>query len=154
MPGKDAVFGQAVGILSHHQINSVPCLQRKIQVAAGDDDPILPGGEGVQNPLVVMEKVQTGIVGFHGGVEAELVNAWNLAGKVAIPSVVAFLSIVDDLLESDGLACSGEVVAQSDREGNIISSMGGLRRRCGSMWPSGSCKWTKQFFSKPYSKWF
>lgn len=66
MPWKDALFGQAVGVLSRHQINSVPSLQFNVQVAAGYDDPILLGGEGVQNPLIVVEKVQTGIVGFHG----------------------------------------------------------------------------------------
>lgn len=68
----------------------------------------------MQNPLVVTEKVQTGIVGFHGGIEAEFVNAWNLADEIAIPSVITSLSIVDDVTESNGLACSGEVVAQSD----------------------------------------
>lgn len=68
----------------------------------------------MQNPVVVTEKVQAGIVGFHGGIEVEFVNAWNVADEIAIPSVITSLSIVDDVTESNRLACFGEVVAQSD----------------------------------------
>lgn len=134
--------------MSRHQINSVTSLQLNVQGAAGYDVPILPGGEGVQNPLIVTEKVQTGIVGFHGGVEAELVNAWNLAGEIAISSVITFLSIVDDVTESNGLACSGEVVAQSDREGNILSSTRRSGRISGNMWSHGYCKGEKDHYFK------
>lgn len=91
----------------------------------------------MQNPLIVTEKVQTGIMGFHGGVEAELVNAGDLAGEIATLSVITFLSVVDDVLESNGLACCGEVVAQSDGEGNVLSSS---RRRWWWWWCSGRCK--------------
>lgn len=151
VPRKDAVFGQAgyfisVSCLSRHQINSVPSLQAHVQVAAGYDEPVLPGGEGVQNPIVVTEKVQTGILGFHRGVEAELMNAWNLAGEVAVPSVVTVLPVVDDVSENDGLACTGEVVAQSDREGNILSSTRRSGRKPGHMWASGNCEEKKELF--------
>lgn len=152
MPWKDAIPGQAVCILSRHQINSVPSHQLHVQDAAGCDGPSLPGGEGVQNSLIVTEKVQTGIVGIDGGVEAELVNAWNRAGEIAIPRVVTSLSIVDDDAESNGLARFGEVVAQFDREGNIRSS---TRRYRNYSWSLGYCKrGEKRIILKPYCECF
>lgn len=141
MPWKRAIPGQAVRVMIRHQINSVPFHQPHVQGSAGYDGPSLPGGEWVQNPLVVTEKVQTGVVGFHGGIEAEFVNAWNLADEIAIPSVITSLSIVDDFTESDGLACSGEVVAQSDWEGNILSS---TRRSGRDRWSLGYWKGEKK----------
>lgn len=125
MAWKDAVFGQAVVTTSRHQINSVLLLQLNVYVATGYDVTLLLGGEWVQNQLSVMEQIQTGVVDVHGGVEAELVHAWNLACKISRPHVITFLSVVDDIFESNGLVSFREVVAQSHREGNFSRSIAG-----------------------------
>lgn len=96
----------------------------------------------MQNHLLVTEQVQTGVVDVHGGVEAELVHAWRLAGKIPCLSVITFLSIVDDIMEHNGLACFGEVVAQSHGEGNIANRR--YSRTSGITWSNGYCKEKKK----------
>lgn len=91
-----------------------------------------------------MEQIQTGVVDVHGGVEAELVHAWSLARKISRPRVITFLSVVDDIFESNGLVSFREVVAQSHREGNISSSSAGnYRRTLGNTWCRGHCEGKK-----------
>lgn len=96
----------------------------------------------MQNQLLVMEQIQTDVVDVHGGGEAELVHAWNLACKISRPPVVTVLSVVDDLFESNGLVSFREVVAQSHREGNFCA--GSFRRTLGNTWCSGHCQGKKQ----------
>lgn len=95
----------------------------------------------MQNQLLVTEQVQTGVVDVHGGVEAELVHAWRLAGKIPRLSVITVLAIVDDVMEHNGLGCLGEVVAQSHGEGNIANER--LSRTSGITWSIGYCKGKK-----------
>lgn len=95
----------------------------------------------MQNQLVVTEQVQTGIVDVHRSVEAEFVHAWLLAGKIPCLSVITVLSIVDDVMEHNGLACFGEVVAQSHGEGNIANRK--FSRISGITWSNGYCKGKK-----------
>lgn len=125
---------------SRHQKNSVLFLQLNVYIATGCDETLLLGGECVQNPLSVMEQIQTGVVAVHGGVEAELVHAWSLARKISCLCVITVLSVVDDIFESNGLVSFREVVAQSHREGNFSSSAGSFRRTLGNTWSSGHCE--------------
>lgn len=111
MPWEDAVTGQTILTLLGQQVNSVSHLKFNVCVATGCDEPILPGGEWVQNPISITHQIYTGSDLVDGTVEWELVDPRMLAGKIPCPYIIAVLSIVDDVMEDDGLACFGEVVA-------------------------------------------
>lgn len=111
MPWKDAVTGQTILTMLSQQTNFVPPLKFNVCVATGCDVTVLPGGEWVQNPLSVTQQIQTGSDLVDGTVERELINPWMLTGKIPCVYIIAVLSIVDDLMEGDGLVSFGEVVA-------------------------------------------
>ena len=108
-----AVSCQAVATVVSKQPDLVSLAELEDSAPAGHDRACLLCGEGVHHHLSVDHEVHVSIILGDSDVEIKLIYAWDLTGEHPCLGVVAFLGIVDDLLELDSLARSGEVISQS-----------------------------------------
>jgi len=108
-----AVSCQAIATMVSKQPDLVSFAELEQSAPTGYDRALLLCGEGVHHHPSVNHKVHISIILGDSNMEIKFIYAWNLTGEHPCLGVVAVLGIVDDFLEGDRLACSGEVISKS-----------------------------------------